>query len=225
MPKLSINNLTKSYKDKKILDGLDLEIDTNEIATVMGKSGGGKTTLLLCILGFEVPEVGKILFDGQDITLLPIEKRQIAYVPQDYGLFPHLSVRENIVFGLVTRGINIETQRERVKELLEIVELPSDIGERNVEQISGGEKQRVALARALAIQPKLFLLDEPLSAIDVETKESVGKELRLLIKKLHLPALVVTHDPTDAKSIGDTLYYLTNGKLERRLFQPRAEQP
>lgn len=213
---LTIKNLTKSYNDKKILDGLNLAVNENEIVAVMGKSGSGKTTLLLCILGFIVPEAGEISFDGQNIISLPIEKKQIAYVPQDYGLFPHLSVQDNIGFGLAVRGQDAEARKKKVRELLKIAELPDELGQRNVEKISGGEKQRVALARALAIQPKLFLLDEPLSAIDIETKESVGRELRALIKKLRLPAIIITHDPTDAKNLGDTLYYLNNGKLEKK---------
>lgn len=216
MPTLVIKNLTKSYNGKKILDELNLVADTNEIVAVMGKSGSGKTTLLLCLLGFVVPEAGEIFFDSQSITPLPIEKRQIAYVPQDYGLFPHLTVKDNIAFGLATARVDANTQKEKVRELLKIVELPFELGGRSIEEISGGEKQRVALARALAIQPKLFLLDEPLSAIDVETKESVGRELRALIKKLNLPAIIITHDSIDAKNLGDTLYYLNDGKLEKR---------
>lgn len=216
MPILVIKNLTKSYNGKKIIDGMNLTVDTDEHITVMGKSGSGKTTLLLCLLGFVVPEAGEIFFDGQNITSLPIEKRQIAYVPQDYGLFPHLIVKDNIAFGLAVRRANATAQKERVRELLKLVELPFELGERSVEEMSGGEKQRVALARALAIQPKLFLLDEPLSAIDVETKETVGRELRALIKKLNLPAIIITHDPVDAARLGDTRYYLREGKLEKR---------
>lgn len=216
MPTLAIKNLTKSYNGKKILDGLNLSVSENEIIAVMGKSGSGKTTLLLCLLGFVVPEAGEIFLDGQSVTLSPIEKRHIAYVPQDYGLFPHLSVQDNIAFGLVIRRQDADTQKEKVRELLKMVELPFEIGRRSVEEISGGEKQRVALARALAIQPKLFLLDEPLSAVDVETKASVGRELRALIKKLNLPAIIITHDPADAKNLGDTLYYLNSGTLEKR---------
>lgn len=213
---LAIKNLTKSYNGKKILDGFNLKISENEIVTIMGKSGSGKTTLLLCLLGFLVPDTGEVFFDGENISSLPIEQRQMAYVPQDYGLFPHLTVKDNIAFGLAIRRADANTRNEKVRELLRIVELPFELSGRSVEEISGGEKQRVALARALAIQPKLFLLDEPLSAIDAETKESVGRELRALIKKLNIPAIIITHDPADAKNIGDTIYYLGDGKLEKR---------
>ncbi|MBI3443126.1 ABC transporter ATP-binding protein [Candidatus Woesebacteria bacterium] len=217
MPTLTIRNLTKSYNShKKILDDLDLVIKGDEIVTIMGKSGSGKTTLLLSILGFIVPENGEILLDEQNINFFPIEKRLIAYVPQDYGLFPHLTVKDNIAFGLAIRKVDITTRKEKVSELLKMVELSSEIAERGIEELSSGEKQRVALARALAIEPRLFLLDEPLSAIDIETKQAVGRELRLLIKKLQLPAIIITHDPTDAKTLGDTMYYLSDGKLSRK---------
>ncbi len=172
--------------------------------------------MLLCIVGFIIPDAGEILLDGKNITSLSIEKRQIAYMPQDYALFPHLDVKDNIAFGLTIRKADAETRREKVGELLKTVELPSEIADRNVEDLSGGEKQRVALARALAIKPRLFLFDEPLSAIDVETKQTVGRELRALIKKLRLPAIIITHDPDDAKNLGDTVYNLKNGILEKR---------
>lgn len=217
MPQLTIRNLTKSYNgQKKILDGLNLVIKGDEIVTIMGKSGSGKTTLLLSILGFIVPETGEIMLDGQNIVSFPIEKRLIAYVPQDYGLFPHLSVKDNIAFGLSLRRIDTATREAKVNELLKMVELSLETAERSIEELSGGEKQRVALARALAIQPNLFLLDEPLSAIDIETKQAVGHELRALIKKLRLPAIIITHDPSDAKTLGDTVYYLNDGRLSRR---------
>lgn len=210
-----IQNLTKSYNEKTILKSLNLLLKKDEIATIMGKSGSGKTTLLLCILGFVKHDSGKISFDGKDISSLPIEQRQIAYVPQDYGLFPHLSVQDNIAFGLKVRRMPPDECYKRVKELLKAVELPIGFAHRNVTELSGGEKQRVALARALAIHPRLFLLDEPLSAVDAETKRSVGKQLRTIIKKLHIPAIIISHDSTDAKTVGDVIYHLKAGKLEK----------
>lgn len=217
MHALTIRNLTKSYNDQnKIFNGLNFTVQEDKIVTIMGKSGSGKTTLLLCIVGFIIPEDGEILLDGKNINSLPIEKRQIAYVPQDYALFPHLNVKDNIAFGLAVRKADAQTQHAKVNELLKVVELPPEIGNRNVLELSGGEKQRIALARALAIEPRLFLFDEPLSAIDVETKETVGRELRVLIKKLKLPAIIITHDPYDAKNLGDTIYHLDNGSLKKR---------
>lgn len=219
MHALTIHNLVKSYNGQnKILSGLNFAVGEDEIVTIMGKSGSGKTTLLLCILGFVVPETGEIMLDGKNINSLPIEKRQIAYVPQDYALFPHLSVKDNIAFGLTVRKADTETRHAKVNELLKAVELSPEIAGRSVEELSGGEKQRVALARALAIEPRLFLLDEPLSAIDVETKQTVGRELRALIKKLRLPAVIITHDPTDAKNLGDRIYYLSNGTITQKKF-------
>ena len=216
MSTLTIRNLTKSYNGHKILDGLDFEVKEDEIAAIMGKSGSGKTTLLLSVFGFIVPETGEILLNGQEISGWPIEKRQIAYVPQDYALFPHLTVENNIAFGLTIRKIDVTTRKNKVSELLKMVELLPEIAHRSIEELSSGEKQRVALARALAIQPNLFLFDEPLGAVDIETKESVGRELRLLIKKLRLPAVIITHDPSDAKNLGDAMYYLNNGKLDKK---------
>lgn len=213
MPILKISNLTKSYNGKKILDGLSLEIENDEILTIRGKSGAGKTTLLLCILGFITLESGEIILDNQEITFLPPEKRQLAYVPQDYGLFPHLSVKDNIGFGLRVRKIGESIIEKEVRRLLEIVELPLELKMRDVRDLSGGEKQRVALARAVAIYPKLFLFDEPLSAIDVDTKISVASQLRSIIKRLHIPAIVISHDPLDAKNIADSIYLLEGGKL------------
>lgn len=209
---LQIRNLAKSYEGRKILNRLTLEVQQKEIVIITGKSGSGKTTLLLSILGFVSPDQGEIVLDGQEINSLPIEQRHLAYLPQDYGLFPHLTVRENIAFGLTVRNIHHEG---KIRELLRAVQLPFRFADRSVLGLSGGEKQRVALARALAIEPRLFLLDEPLSAIDVETRNSVGKQLRLMIKKLSIPAIIISHDLRDVGVLGDTIYRLERGKLGR----------
>ncbi len=212
---LRIDSLSKSYGEQKVLDRINLTVKENEIAIVTGKSGMGKTTLLLCILGFVRPDSGSILLDGKRIDGLPIEKRGLAYVPQDYGLFTHMTVSENIAFGLAVRGESQEVIGQRVSELLKTVELPSGLAARAVTDLSGGEKQRVAVARALAIKPSLFLLDEPLSAIDVETKQAIGRQLRSIIKRLRIPTIVVSHDPADAKTLGDVTYRLESGKLRK----------
>lgn len=215
MPGLRIKNLTKRYNGVKVLDRLHLELGEGEIVTVTGKSGSGKTTLLLCILGFIQQDSGEIILQNEHIHELPVEERQLAYVPQDYGLFPHLTVRENIAFGLVVRGMSLTVQKQAVQELLALVRIPLHFAQRQVADLSGGEKQRIALARALAIKPNLFLLDEPLSAIDPETKKAVAQELRILIKKTKVPAIIVTHDPQDAKYLGDHNYKLEKGKLRK----------
>lgn len=208
---IDIKRLALDYGQTKVLDNLNLKVKPGEIAAIMGKSGTGKTSLLLCILGFVSLKRGRITIKAQDVTHIPIEDRQLAYLPQDYGLFPHLSVAENISFGLRVRGLPVQ---QKVRELLHAVDLSASISSRNVRQLSGGEQQRVALARALAIAPRAFLLDEPLSAIDIETKEKVGRELRVLIKRLHIPAIIITHDPRDAATLADTVYRLENRRLK-----------
>lgn len=215
MPALRIKNLTKRYNGINVLDHLHLEVEEGEIVTIAGKSGSGKTTLLLCILGFIQQDRGEIILHRQPIHKFPIEERQLGYVPQDYGLFPHLTVEENITFGLVIREEPLIAQKQAVQELLALVRIPPHFAQRQVIDLSGGEKQRVALARALAIKPNLFLLDEPLSAIDPETKKGVAQELRNLIKKTKIPAIIITHDSQDAKSLGDHRYKLEKGKLRR----------
>lgn len=212
---LRITGLTKTYGDRRLLDRADFALADGEIAAVQGRSGSGKTTLLLCILGFVDPEEGTIEVDGEDVVGRPIERRRIAYVPQDYGLFPHLSAGENVAFGLVIRGIDATTRRKRVGELLDGVELPRAIADRRVDGLSGGEKQRVALARALAVEPRLFLLDEPLSAIDAETKAKVAAEIRAIIKRTGVPTVLVTHDDAEAKMLADAVWRLDGGGLER----------
>ncbi|EKD23663.1 MAG: Spermidine/putrescine ABC transporter ATP-binding subunit, partial [uncultured bacterium] len=157
MPILAIKQLVKAYGAHRVLDRLNLEIAAGEIVALMGKSGVGKTTLLSCILGFEKPDSGTIEINGRDVARVAIEERRLAYVSQDYGLFPHLSVRDNIAFGMTIRKKPHTEIDQRVQELLHTVELPKIILNRGVDRLSGGERQRVALARALAVEPKLFL--------------------------------------------------------------------
>lgn len=213
---LEIRSLTFTYKQKFILRNACMKIQKDEIAVISGKSGSGKTTLLLCILGILNPHKGKIFLNQKEITHSSLAERQIAYVPQDYGLFPHLSVQENIAFGLHARNEKQIRIEKKVREVLRLVHLPRSYLFRNVNDLSGGEKQRVALARALAIQPRLFLLDEPLSAIDAETKQSVLKQLRALLKQLQIPVIIVIHDAEEAKKLGDAFYLLKDGKLLRK---------
>jgi ABC-type Fe3+/spermidine/putrescine transport system ATPase subunit len=213
---LTIKDLTKSYGGHAVLVRLALSLGQDEIVAIMGKSGAGKTTLLSCILGFERADTGTIELDGRRIDVLPIEERQIAYMPQDYGLFPHLSVYDNIAFGLMARKESKEAIDRRVHALLQVVELSQVIAKRDIQDLSGGEQQRVALARALAIEPRLFLFDEPLSAIDREMRAEVGASLRAIIKKLAIPAIVITHDLSDAQAIADAIYRMEAGALHRQ---------
>ncbi|MDD4931793.1 MAG: ABC transporter ATP-binding protein [Candidatus Colwellbacteria bacterium] len=216
MPHVIIEKLTASYEGNKVLNDLDVVLESGEMAAIMGRSGSGKTTLLLCLLGFVPIDSGRIIIGNEDISGLSIRDRRLAYMPQDYGLFPHLSVGENIAFGLVVRGVNEVERAKKVDELLDSVELPREHAFRRVTEISGGERQRVALARALAVNPRLFLLDEPLSAVDMETRLKVGTELRRIIKKTGIPAIIITHDPEEARMLGDSVWGLGGGKLSRK---------
>jgi putative spermidine/putrescine transport system ATP-binding protein len=216
MPMVVVDNLTKSYEGRRVLDGLSLSLERGEIAAVMGRSGSGKTTLLLCMLGFTPVDGGSISVDGADIAMLPVRDRRLAYMPQDYGLFPHLDVAGNIGFGLAVRRIGEDVRRKKIGELLRAVELPDAYASKRPDEISGGEKQRVALARALAIEPRCFLLDEPLSAIDAETKAKVAAQLRSIIKKTGIPAIIITHDADEAALLGDSTFLLESGRLTRR---------
>src|SRR5512142_1958147 len=213
MAAVSITGLTKTYDGRKVLDGLSFELAPGEIAAVSGRSGSGKTTLLACILGFAEPDAGAVVIDGKDVSGASVRQRHIAYVPQDYGLFPHLDVAGNIGFGLAVRGAKTAEIDAAVGRLLDLVELPREFMTKDVTELSGGQRQRVALARALAVEPRLFLLDEPLSAIDPETKAKVATELRALVKRAGVPAIVVTHDPAEAQMLADSRWRLDAGKL------------
>lgn len=213
MAAVSITGLTKTYDGRRVLDGLSFELAAGEIAAVSGRSGSGKTTLLACILGFVEPDAGAVVIDGEDVTGASVRRRRIAYVPQDYGLFPHLDVAGNVGFGLAVRGAKPAEIAAAVDRLLDLVELPREYAAKDVGELSGGQRQRVALARALAVEPRLFLLDEPLSAIDPETKEKVATELRALVKRAGVPAVVVTHDLAEAQMLADSRWRLADGKL------------
>jgi ABC-type Fe3+/spermidine/putrescine transport system ATPase subunit len=215
MTNVRVDNLKKSYGDRVILDGVYLNVAAGEIVAVSGKSGSGKTTLLLCMLGFTDVDGGAISVNGENVASLPTNLRRIGYVPQDYGLFPHLDVSGNIGFALTLRGAHKDEISGAVEKLLDMVELPREFASRRVTDLSGGERQRVALARALATVPRLFLLDEPLSAIDPETKTRVAADLRTLIKKTGVPTVIVTHDPEEARMLADARYRLDGGKLAR----------
>jgi len=212
MDHLRIEGLVKQYGDTKVLDALDLSVKHQETMVVMGPSGCGKTTLLLTILGCVKADQGEIIIDGKVVNDLPIEDREIGYVPQDFGLFPHLTVCENIGFGLRVRGY-LQTEKNKIVDsLLEAVDLEG-MGERKPPQLSGGQKQRVALARALAISPSLLLLDEPLSSVDEATKEYVRKRLKETLTLTKVTTLCVVHDPEDAFILGDRIAIMHKGRI------------
>ena len=198
---LSCENITKSY-DSLVLSNFNLIVDSNEIVALLGPSGSGKSTLLRIICGLEKSDSGKILFNGVDLEEMPPEKRGIGMVFQNLALFPHLNVHDNIKFGLpVNNSIN------KISEILELVGL-KDFGARKIQTLSGGESQRVALARSLIAEPKMILLDEPLSSLDSSIKESLSLEVRKMIKSLSIPAIYVTHDPQIAERMADRIVYL-----------------
>lgn len=214
MTGLSLQNIEAGYDDKIIIKNLSLEIHSKETLVLMGASGSGKSTLLLIVLGIVNPSKGKILLNDKEISNLPIELRNIGYLPQDYGLFPHLNVIDNISYGLRMRGMKRNEYEKISLEMLEMVELKG-FETKKTKELSGGQRQRVGLARALAIKPDLLLLDEPLSNIDNVTKIDVAKQLKELFKKLEIPIILVTHNHEDALFLAETLAILIDGKIEQ----------
>lgn len=211
---LQIENITSGYNQKPIVHNCSFDVKPRETLVLMGPSGSGKSTLLLTILGRIVPFSGTILLDDQDISSVGMEKRNIGYLPQDYGLFPHMNVRENVSFGLRVRGLSNEEQKDISDQMLRLVHLQG-FETRRMSELSGGEKQRVGLARALAIKPKLLLLDEPLSSIDQVTKQEVARDLKDLFQKLDIPIILVTHNTEDASFLAEKLAIMINGSIQQ----------
>ncbi|MEM1990094.1 MAG: ABC transporter ATP-binding protein [Candidatus Bathyarchaeia archaeon] len=209
---LYVQNVSKSFNGVKALDGVELSVEQGEFMVIMGPSGCGKTTLLLVILGALKPDKGLIWMGDREISRLPIEERNIGYVPQDFGLFPHLNVYEDIAFGLRVKGYSKSEVDSKVKSLLRMVDLEG-FELRKPRELSGGQRQRVALARALAINPSLLLLDEPLSNIDEATKSDVIANLKSLQRKTGVTTVCVTHNPEDAFKLGDRIAVMYLGKI------------
>ncbi len=191
---------------------LSLSLVDGEIFVLLGPSGCGKTTTLRIVAGLENPTSGRILLDGRDITSMPPEKRNIGLVFQDYALFPHMSVAQNVAFGLRVRRLPQEKIKQRVAEALEMVRIP-ELANRLPKTLSGGQKQRVALARALVMEPGLLLLDEPLAALDAKLRDELRQELSVLLKKLKITTLYVTHDQTEALALGHRVGVMRTGEL------------
>lgn len=211
---LQVDNITSGYNQKPIIQNCSFYVRPRETLVLMGPSGSGKSTLLLTILGAISPFSGRILLDNKEISKCAMEQRNIGYLPQEYGLFPHLNVEENVSFGLRVRNRPKAEQKALSEEMLCLVQL-AGFGKRKLTELSGGEKQRVGLARALAIRPKLLLLDEPLSNIDQVTKKEVAVGLKELFKKLDIPIILVTHTTEDASFLAEKLAILINGSLEQ----------
>ena len=209
---LQLQDIHKSYDGKVILDGISLDINDGEIVSILGPSGSGKTTLLNAILGLTEIDGGRIVFDGKDLTGVPMKDRGFNIVFQDYALFPNLNAYENIVYGLRNKP-NIPTPDE-VKELIELLGLKEHLNKR-IDQLSGGQKQRVALARTLVMKPKILLLDEPLSALDGVIKESIKERIQLIAKQYHLTTIIVTHDPEEALTLSDKVLIINEGQISQ----------
>ena len=209
---LKIENLSKQYDTTAAVEDVSLEIERGEFFGLLGASGSGKTTTLRMIAGLESPTAGKIFFDGKEITDLAPEKRGFGMVFQNYALFPHLNVFENVAFGLKARKLVKDEIQEKATEALKLVKL-SGFETRRVDELSGGQQQRVAIARAIAIEPQLLLFDEPLSNLDVSLREETRTELRELVKRLNLTAVYVTHDQDEAFALCDRIGVMNEGRL------------
>lgn len=212
---LQLTDIYKSFgPDTTVLHGIDLCVDAGEIVCLLGPSGCGKTTLLRIVAGLEAPERGQVLFDGRDLTHVPVHQRQFGLMFQEFALFPHLSVGENVAFGLRMAGWERDRIRERVREMLALVDLQG-YEERSIFALSGGERQRVALARSLAPSPRLLMLDEPLGSLDRALREELMIELRTILKEVNVTALYVTHDQEEAFAVADRLVLLNQGHIEQ----------
>ncbi len=212
---LRLENLSKIYGDgAPAVDNIDLEFKSGQFITLLGPSGCGKSTTLRMIGGFESPTHGRISIDDTDITSVPPHRRPVNMVFQDYALFPHLSVRKNISFGLELNGTPKQQIPKRVDELLSMMQL-SDHADKGPHQLSGGQKQRVALARALAPDPQFLLLDEPLSALDAKLRQQMQSELKSLQRQTGKTFILVTHDQAEALSISDLVVVMNRGKTEQ----------
>ena len=212
--RLQLIAVGKRYDQTSVLEGIDLAVEDGEFLTILGPSGSGKTTILRLIGGFTEPSAGQILFDGIDIAGLPIHRRPFNTVFQDYALFPHMTVGQNVGYGLMVRGVARAAIRARVAQALEVVALEG-FAERYPNQLSGGQRQRVALARALICEPKLILLDEPLGALDAELRRQMQEFLKSLQRRLRISFLFVTHDQEEAIAMSDRICVMNRGRIEQ----------
>ena len=200
--------------------GVNLHIEAGEFFTLLGPSGSGKTSCLRMIGGFTLPSSGRVLIGGQDVSMQPPYARPVNTVFQDYALFPHMSIRDNVAYGLMVRGVARPERERRADELLALVQLPG-VGARRPAQLSGGQRQRVALARALINQPQVLLLDEPLGALDLKLREQMQSELKALQRQLGITFIFITHDQHEALSMSDRIGVFNQGRLEQ-VGTPRA---
>ncbi|MCX7362884.1 MAG: ABC transporter ATP-binding protein [Alphaproteobacteria bacterium] len=211
---LRLESVFRRFGEVRALDGVSLAVESGELLTILGPSGSGKTTLLKVVAGFEKPDGGRVLVDGQDITSLPPAKRDIGMVFQNYALFPHLTVRQNVAFPLEMRNVARPEIDKRVGETLALVEL-AGYDERLPRQLSGGQQQRVALARAIVFNPRLLLLDEPFGALDRKLRETMQLEVRRLQRRLALTTIFITHDQEEALVLSDRIAVMNKGTIQQ----------
>lgn len=222
---LELKSLVKRYGDFTAVAECDLSVTKGEFVCLLGPSGCGKTTTLQMVAGFTQPSAGRIFLDGQDITDIKPNQRGLGIVFQSYALFPHMTVADNVAFGLEMRGVDKAERMRRVKETLELVHL-SQFATRYPKELSGGQRQRVAMARALAIQPPVLLLDEPMGALDAKLREEMQIELRALQRSVGITTIMVTHDQAEAMTLADRVVLMNRGRIEQvgRPFE-MYEQP
>ena len=209
---LELKNIVKSFGGNVILDDISLNIEEGDIVSILGPSGSGKTTLLNLILGITDIDKGSLVYNGRDLTRVPMEQRGFNIVFQDYALFPNLNAYQNITYGLKNKpGIS---SKEEVEELIDLLGLREHLTKK-IEQLSGGQKQRVALARTMVMKPKILLLDEPLSALDGVIKESIKDRIKTIAREYHLTTIIVTHDPEEALTLSDRVLIINKGKISQ----------
>ncbi|MBK9054518.1 MAG: ABC transporter ATP-binding protein [Chloroflexi bacterium] len=213
-PAIRFTNVSRHFGEVRAVDDLDLDIEDGEFFTMLGPSGSGKTTCLRMVAGFEMPTRGRVFLHGQEVTHLPPYERDVNTVFQDYALFPHLSVADNVGYGLMIKGVARAERLKRVEEMLAMVRLPG-LGGRKPSQLSGGQRQRVALARALINRPRVLLLDEPLGALDLKLRQEMQSELKQIQHQVGITFVYVTHDQEEALTMSDRLAVFNQGKIEQ----------
>jgi len=211
---IQFEKVSRHFGEVRAVDELDLEIRDGEFFSLLGPSGSGKTTCLRMVAGFDRPSAGRIFLYGQDVSNLPPYGRPVNTVFQDYALFPHMTVEENIAYGLMIKKVPKKTRTQRVDQMLELVQLPG-LGYRKPSQLSGGQRQRVALARALINQPRVLLLDEPLGALDLKLRQGMQVELKNIQKRVGITFIFVTHDQEEALTMSDRIAVFNLGKVEQ----------
>lgn len=207
---LELKNISKSYKNKKVLVDINVTIESGEIISLLGPSGCGKTTLLNIILGLVDPTAGQLVYNGQDISKQSMQERGFNIVFQDFALFPHLNAYDNIIYGLKNK--NVKMSKEEIQEYINFLELAPHL-HKKIHELSGGQKQRVSIARTLVMQPKILLLDEPLSALDGVIKESIKERIKSIAREFNLTTIIVTHDPEEALTLSDKVIIINEGTV------------